>query len=59
MQPLVQAISFAIHYLPCFGGGFLLCLFTELSTLGVYFFALPPFSGAGCVPSGASTVHVL
>jgi hypothetical protein len=32
-----------------FGGGFSPCLFTGISTLGVYFFALPPFSGAGSV----------
>jgi hypothetical protein len=47
--PLVQEISSAIHYLPCFGDGFSLCLFTESSLLGVYFFAPPSFSGAGSV----------
>jgi hypothetical protein len=36
---VVQEISSAIHYLPCFGGGLLLCSFTGISTLGVYFFA--------------------
>jgi hypothetical protein len=45
--PLVQEISSAVHDLPCFGGGFSLCLFTGISTLGIYFFAPPPFSGAG------------
>jgi hypothetical protein len=43
--PLVQEISSANHYLLGFGGG-LLCLFIGISVLGVYFFALPPFSGA-------------
>jgi hypothetical protein len=32
----------------------LLCLFAGVSTLGVYFFALSPFSGAGIVPSATS-----
>jgi hypothetical protein len=45
---LIQ-ISSAIQYLPCFGGCFLLCLFTRVSALGFYFFALPPFSGVGSV----------
>jgi hypothetical protein len=49
-DPLVQEIISVIHYLPCFGGGLSLCLFTGISALLVYFFALPPFSGAGCVP---------
>jgi hypothetical protein len=48
--PFVQRISSEIHYLPCFGGGLLLCLFTGISELGAYFLAPPPFSGAGCVP---------
>jgi hypothetical protein len=39
-----------IHYLPWFGGGLLLCLFTGISKVEVYFFATSPFSGAGCVP---------
>jgi hypothetical protein len=56
--PLVQEISSAIHYLLYFGGGLSLCLFTGISTLGV-FFTLPPFSGAGCVPPTFSTVCVL
>jgi hypothetical protein len=48
-----------IHYLPCFGDGLFLYLFTESSALAVYFIALPPFlwgmfsmqpaSSAGCV----------
>jgi hypothetical protein len=46
---LVQEMIPVIHYLPCFGGGFLLCLFIGVSALGAYFFALPPFSGAGSV----------
>jgi hypothetical protein len=33
--PLVEEISSAIHYLPCFEDGLLLCLFTESSVLGV------------------------
>jgi hypothetical protein len=45
--PLVQEIISVIHYLPYFGGALSLCLFTESSALGVYFFALSPFSGAG------------
>jgi hypothetical protein len=45
----VQEISSAIRYLPCLGGGLSLCLFTGISTVGVYFFAPPTFSGAGCV----------
>jgi hypothetical protein len=49
MWLLVQEISSAIHYLPFFGGGFLLCLFTGISMLEVYFFAPPPFCGAGSV----------
>jgi hypothetical protein len=36
-----------IHNLLCFGGGLLLCLFSESSVVGVYFFAPPPFSGTG------------
>jgi hypothetical protein len=47
--PLVQKISSAIHYLPCFGSGLLLCFCIGVSALGVYFFALPPFSGTGSV----------
>jgi hypothetical protein len=47
--PLVQEISSAIHYLTFFGGGLLLFFFTGISMLGVYFFALSPFSEAGCV----------
>jgi hypothetical protein len=47
--PLVQEISSTIHYLSCFGGGLSLCLFTGISTLGVYFFALSPFPGEGSV----------
>jgi hypothetical protein len=35
--------------LPCFGGGFSLWLFTGISALGVYFFALLLFSGVGSV----------
>jgi hypothetical protein len=35
--------------LPCFGSGFSLCLFTGVSTLEGYFFAPPPFCGAGSV----------
>jgi hypothetical protein len=42
--------SSVMHHLPCFGGDLSLFLFTESSVLGVYFFALPPFSEAGCVP---------
>jgi hypothetical protein len=57
--PLVQEISPVIHYLPCFGGGISLSLFTEISALGVYIFAVPLFSGAGCVPPAPSTVHIL
>jgi hypothetical protein len=56
--PLGQEISFAI-YLPCFGGGLLLCLFNGIFELGVYFFALSPFSGAGCVLPACSADHVL
>jgi hypothetical protein len=37
----------------------LLCLFTGISDLEVYFFASSPFSGAGCVPPALSTDHVL
>jgi hypothetical protein len=60
MQPLVQEISSAIFYLPCFGNGFLLCLFPGISMLEFYFFALPPFSGAGSVfHQPPSAVHVL
>jgi hypothetical protein len=44
---LVQEISSVIHYLPCFGGGLSLCLFTGISMLGVYFFAPLSFSGEG------------
>jgi hypothetical protein len=47
--PLVQEIISVTYYLSCFGGGLLLCLFTGISKLGVYFFAPPPFSGAGSV----------
>jgi hypothetical protein len=47
--PLFQDISSEIHYLPCFGSDFLLCLFTEISMLGFYFFVPPPFSGVGSV----------
>jgi hypothetical protein len=49
MFPLIQEINSAIDYLPCYGGGLSLCLFTGVSMLGlgVYFFAPPPFSGAG------------
>jgi hypothetical protein len=47
--PLVQEINSVIHYLPCFGGGLLLCLFTESSALGVYFFSPLFFSRAGSV----------
>jgi hypothetical protein len=46
---LVQEISCVVHYLPWFGGGFLLWLFTRVSSLGVYFFALPLFSESGSV----------
>jgi hypothetical protein len=48
---LVQEIISVIHYLPCFGGGLLLCLFTDSSVLSVYFFALPFISGAGMSPA--------
>jgi hypothetical protein len=37
MPPLVQEISSAIHYLPCFWGGFLLCL--------PFLWCVCPFSG--------------
>jgi hypothetical protein len=37
------------YYLPCFGSGLSLCLFTESSVLEVYFFSLPTFSRAGSV----------
>jgi hypothetical protein len=47
--PLVQEISSVVHYLPCFGSGFSLCLFTGVYALGAYFSALPPFSGPGSV----------
>jgi hypothetical protein len=57
--PLVQEIISVILYLPCFGGGLSLCLFTGIYMLRVYFFALSPFSGAGCVPLAPSTVCVL
>jgi hypothetical protein len=43
--PLVQQISSVIYYMPCFGGGLLLCLFTASSALS----ALPLFSGTGSV----------
>jgi hypothetical protein len=42
----------------CFGGGLLLCLFTGISMLGIYLFALPSFSGAGCFPPVPSSEHV-
>jgi hypothetical protein len=45
----VQKVSSAIQYLPCFGSGLLLFLFTGISVLEVYFFAPPPFSRAGSV----------
>jgi hypothetical protein len=51
--------QFCDHYLPCFGGGLLLCLFTKSSALGVYFFVLPPFSGADCISPAPSAVCVL
>jgi hypothetical protein len=57
--PLVQEISSATHYLPCFGGGLSPYLFTESPVLEFYFFALPPFSGSGCIPPTLSMVHVL
>jgi hypothetical protein len=47
--PQVQEISSVVHLLSCFGGGFSVCLFIEISGLGSYFFAPPPFSGAGSV----------
>jgi hypothetical protein len=47
--PLAQEISSVIHYLPCFGGGLSLCLFTEGSVLGGLFLCLTPFSGADSV----------
>jgi hypothetical protein len=49
MWPLFQEINLAILYLPCTGGGFLLYLFTGISALRVYFFALLFFSGEGSV----------
>jgi hypothetical protein len=57
--PLVQEINSMIHYLPCFGGGLLLCLFTGVSILGVYFFDSPPFSGIGCIIPTPAVVSVL
>jgi hypothetical protein len=56
---MVQEIIPVIHYLPCFGGVLSLCLFTGISVLGVYLFAPPLFSGAGCVPPTPSFVCVL
>jgi hypothetical protein len=47
--PQFQEIISIDHYFPCFGGGFLVCLFTGISRLGTYFFAPPPFSVAGSV----------
>jgi hypothetical protein len=41
--PQVWEISSVVHFLSCFGGGFLLCLFTGISMLGTYFFAPSPF----------------
>jgi hypothetical protein len=48
-----------IHYLLCFGGGLLLCFFTGISVLEVYFFAPHPSSGGSCVPPTPSAVCVL
>jgi hypothetical protein len=47
--PQVQEIISVVHWLSCFEGSFLLCLFTGISALGTYFFAPSPFSGAESV----------
>jgi hypothetical protein len=58
--PQVKEISSVVHYLSCFGGGFSLCLFTGISALGAYFFALPPFFwGRFSVPSAPSADSML
>jgi hypothetical protein len=47
--PQGQEIIFVVYYLSCLGSGFSLCLFTGISRLEAYFFALHSFCGAGSV----------
>jgi hypothetical protein len=55
--PLVQEIISVIHYLLCFGGGLLLCLFTESS--GRLVLCPTPFLwGQFSMPPVPSVVHV-
>jgi hypothetical protein len=56
---LAQGMSSVIHYMPYFGGGLLLCLFTGISMLGAYFFALLHFCQAGCIPPAPPAVCVV
>jgi hypothetical protein len=57
--PLVQEIIFVVHYLPSFRGGFLLCFFTGISTLGVYSLPGPFLWGRYTVLSAPSSFSVL
>jgi hypothetical protein len=59
MQSLVQEIISIIHYLPCFGGGFLLCLFTGIYGWGLFLCPVRFLRGRFSVPSAPSTVCVL